>query len=561
MTMNKKLSRRDFLKIGGLSAVSLPVIKKVVQNGKQSFFESPENYGGFLVRSSAKADPPPYDVDDEIYQRYDAKNSILSRAIWDEPFADRIASAEKIFTNTDPGYEQMNSALMYAAMLVQMHGDTNCMFIGSHNGLLALNHPMLVAPFGPVYDTKWDHSHKSPEDMAAMVKKAGLFLGASLVGVAPLDERWVYSGYYDMLEVSGAPIDFTEVEIPELPEGQLSPKEAGDILVEEFSKLPAEEIKDIVTEVMSNFDQSQLPSDAPPISIFQLLPASQFKEKVYMFGEMPTPILRAFAARVNLDLEIADIDLGESAKPRYLDDKTLAIPETMKTVIVLAFEMDYDSMETAPALLSDASTMDGYSKMAATAGSLAVFIRELGYHAIPCGNNTALSVPMAIDAGLGELGRNGILITPKYGPRVRLAKVITDMPMAYDSPISFGVKEFCDICKKCATTCPTNAISDGPQTREPTTFSSNPGVMKWPVDAEQCYLGWNIQGSSCSTCIRVCPFNKPEGWLHDATRVLIGAKSGSIDNIMVKLDNASGYGRSEPNLNFWEKENYIHIKK
>ena len=93
-----------------------------------------------------------------------------------------------------------------------------------------------------------------------------------------------------------------------------------------------------------------------------------------------------------------------------------------------------------------------------------------------------------------------------------------------------------------------------------TTISTNPGVMKWPIDAELCYIGWEANGSGCGQCIRVCPFNKPEGWLHEATRILIGAKSGSLDNLLLKLDDASGYGDQEPRFIFWEGDNYIHIK-
>jgi len=86
--------------------------------------------------------------------------------------------------------------------------------------------------------------------------------------------------------------------------------------------------------------------------------------------------------------------------------------------------------------------------------ALAEAIRMMGYNAIPCKNGTALSIPLAIDAGLGQLGRNGLLITPKYGPAVRIGKVLTDMPLVPDRPIDFGVTEFCQSCKKCAEHCP-----------------------------------------------------------------------------------------------------------
>jgi reductive dehalogenase len=176
------------------------------------------------------------------------------------------------------------------------------------------------------------------------------------------------------------------------------------------------------------------------------------------------------------------------------------------------------------------------------------------------GNDTALSIPISVDAGLGELGRNGLLITPKYGPRVRLCKVLTDLPLAVDKPISFGVTEFCEICGKCARLCPSGAIIEGQRTYEAHDMSNNPGVFKWPVKMLKCYTFWRQNGSDCSNCISVCPFNKPESWVHEAARVLIGTKSGVLDRFILKLDDTSGYGIHKDPRSYWKKGNFIHIK-
>lgn len=92
-------------------------------------------------------------------------------------------------------------------------------------------------------------------------------------------------------------------------------------------------------------------------------------------------------------------------------------------------------------------------------GTLAEFIRELGYVAIPGVNDLGASVAFAVDAGLGELGRTNRLITPEFGPAVRLCKVFTDMPLATDRPVRFGILEFCRVCKRCAESCPSEALS------------------------------------------------------------------------------------------------------
>ncbi|MFC1564946.1 reductive dehalogenase [candidate division KSB1 bacterium] len=226
------------------------------------------------------------------------------------------------------------------------------------------------------------------------------------------------------------------------------------------------------------------------------------------------------------------------------------IPESMDRVIAIAFEEDYHGIANSPGRLASAATGNGYSRMAFTSSTLADFIRALGYRAIPAGNGIGLSIPIAIDAGLGEIGRNGILVTPKYGPRVRLAKVITDMPLIPDRPIKFGVTEFCEDCMLCAEQCPSRSITEGKRTWKGTSVSNNPGVLKWYIYPETCY---DFNGFSCSNCKRVCPFNKPNNsWLHKMIRQFIDIKSEPMNKAMVNLDQASGYGLQLKDVDFWK---------
>ncbi len=233
-------------------------------------------------------------------------------------------------------------------------------------------------------------------------------------------------------------------------------------------------------------------------------------------------------------------------------DAPKVLRESLQWVVVLAFEEDFDGIANSPGRLASAATANGYSRMATTAFSLAEFIRALGYTAIPCGNDTGLSIPMAIDAGLGELGRNGLLITPQFGPRVRLAKVLTDLPMAVDRPIRFGVAEFCETCMLCAEQCPSGSISKGAPTWQGRSPSNNPGARKWYVHPESCY---DYNGFSCSNCKRSCPFNKPNNsWLHKLVRVGIRARFKGANTAMVTLDKASEYGHQVPDKAFWRQD-------
>ncbi len=108
--------------------------------------------------------------------------------------------------------------------------------------------------------------------------------------------------------------------------------------------------------------------------------------------------------------------------------------------------MDHDLTRTAPSALAGTATGLGYSLDSVVLLTIAQYIRNLGYQAIPSMNDTALAIPYALEAGLGEYGRHGLLMTPEFGPRLRLGKIFTDMPLQRDHPKSAGVERFCDGC-------------------------------------------------------------------------------------------------------------------
>jgi epoxyqueuosine reductase len=461
MSENQKVNRRNFLKIGGLAAMTLPAITVVGKSGDQEFVSSPEAYGEHLVRRQSSGHASEHRIDPEVFERFDQVNEAFNRAMWDEDFQ-KTFPPDGDFGNvaepTKPGYRREDLALSDAAWTIAGAFGTGSGMNGYHQGLYSLENLEGPEPAEP-----WDHSYLTPEEITQRVKTAALFFGASLVGVTELDEKWLYSRYSSMDET----------------------------------------------------------------------------------------------------VRQGDVRYVEAEKAEYLEDGTLVIPRSLNKCVVMAYEMDHDGYRLSPGANASAATGNGYSRMAFTGASLAQFIRYLGYNAVPCGNNTGLSVPMAIDAGLGEKSRMGCLVTPKYGPRVRLNKVFTDMPLQSDVPISFGVTEFCEVCRKCAENCPSGAITHGEQSHTSNNISNIQGVYKWQNDMEKCFRFWMENGTDCSICLGICPFNKQEGWLHEATRILIGAQSGSLDKLLVRLDEASGFGQlpsDDEALAFWEKKDFIHIK-
>ncbi|MFX1309370.1 MAG: reductive dehalogenase [Promethearchaeota archaeon] len=205
-----------------------------------------------------------------------------------------------------------------------------------------------------------------------------------------------------------------------------------------------------------------------------------------------------------------DVREGKAADAIY--DQPIELPEGINKVIVMGVEMDHDAISTAPTQPAAAASAIAYSKMAFIISCLGEFIRNLGYRAVQCGNDTALSIPLAIDAGLGALGRNGLLLTPEFGPRVRICKVFTDLPLISDNPnqrFIDKIKKYCKSCFKCAEACENDAITtEENPTFIPATISNNPGVKKYYVDVEKCFEYWVKNSSDCGNCIAACPFSK-----------------------------------------------------
>nr|WP_245168267.1 reductive dehalogenase [Desulfobaculum xiamenense] len=231
----------------------------------------------------------------------------------------------------------------------------------------------------------------------------------------------------------------------------------------------------------------------------------------------------------------------------------LVIPESVQYAVVMAVEMPRTVIQSSPGPAAGIGDALGYSRMGWASVAVAEYIRCMGYIAIPCKNDTALSVPLAIEAGLGEAGRMGALITPEFGPCVRLCKVFTNMPLVPDKPIRFGVEEFCNHCKKCARECPSKCITEGEQTWEPRNECNNGGVKKWYNDYKKCLGFWDENGMSCTNCVAVCPFTKGDMWAHHFTEWSIKNIHASHP-VWLNLDDAFGYGERRHDLDVFKRD-------
>lgn len=188
-----------------------------------------------------------------------------------------------------------------------------------------------------------------------------------------------------------------------------------------------------------------------------------------------------------------------------------------KNAIAIVVPMDFLMVKQSPSLTIILESSRQYVESAKIANIIAQYIRVLGYdaRAHTDANYDVLCVPLAIDAGMGELSRMGILLHPIYGPCIRLSVVTTEMDLTpTPQKKNHHIRDFCNICKKCADNCPSKSISTG---EEPTSR----GFRHWSIQQQKCYGLWKRVGTDCGFCIRVCPYTKPNTWIHKLVRFYI----------------------------------------
>ena len=172
-----------------------------------------------------------------------------------------------------------------------------------------------------------------------------------------------------------------------------------------------------------------------------------------------------------------------------------------KNAIVILYPMDHDEMQYVTTDRAGTETMRAYMEISKVAIALSKKIRNMGWRARAyCEGADLLHIPLAIEAGLGELGKHGSLISREFGSSMRIATVLTDLPLNHDKPIDIAVDDLCMGCRRCTIDCPVDAISDEKQTVR--------GVEKWYVDFDKC-APYFTEAVGCGICIEVCPWSRP----------------------------------------------------
>jgi epoxyqueuosine reductase QueG len=126
--------------------------------------------------------------------------------------------------------------------------------------------------------------------------------------------------------------------------------------------------------------------------------------------------------------------------------------------------------------------------------SLAIAASQIVNHTPPQGHVSSRHIAAA--AGIGWIGRSGLLVTPRYGARVRLVVVLTDALLDAGRPMPFS----CGKCAACVKVCPAGAIAGSPDG-----FNLDACYAKLTEFTKIAYVGQHI----CGVCVKACAAGNP----------------------------------------------------
>ncbi len=190
-----------------------------------------------------------------------------------------------------------------------------------------------------------------------------------------------------------------------------------------------------------------------------------------------------------------------SHRGRHEENYGERVEENYRYAIVYTVDMDEEMINRAPNLEEVVAVTKGYMDASIIGLWGSEYIRGLGYPARGHvdGNYLMYAPVVAESAGLGEIGRHGLLVTEDEGSRVRLGVITTNLELVPDERREFGLKELCSECGICSENCIGGAI--------PREVSGE----RRQVNQEACYRVWRRIGTDCGVCLSSCPMSQEIG--------------------------------------------------
>jgi ferredoxin len=200
--------------------------------------------------------------------------------------------------------------------------------------------------------------------------------------------------------------------------------------------------------------------------------------------------------------EAARVGLSAVGFAPYDEKYTFAEAQPLETgsVIVCVLEQDWELTQVIPSGRTERHALETYYELAERASLLAEFLHRKGYRAQPHGTDgTTIVIHYGVEAGLGQLGLNGQLLTPQAGSRCRLSVITTNAQLIHSGPVDYGMHAICDQCQLCIKRCPPGAI--------PLKRREHRGIVKAPIKIDRC-MPVVAQSHGCGVCMKVCPIQR-----------------------------------------------------
>ena len=173
----------------------------------------------------------------------------------------------------------------------------------------------------------------------------------------------------------------------------------------------------------------------------------------------------------------------------------------LPNAICLALEQDFAATQDMPGIEAEKAQGEAYLKQVELSKQLVAFILSLGYSVQVSGPvwHFGPMIPMFVEAGLGQLGVNGQLLSPKFGSRARLQIILTNAKVTHDKPVDYGIYKYCESCQVCLMRCPGRAL-EGQRVWYR-------GVEKHKLIFKRCRPVM-ARYDGCGVCMKVCPIQK-----------------------------------------------------
>lgn len=230
-----------------------------------------------------------------------------------------------------------------------------------------------------------------------------------------------------------------------------------------------------------------------------------------------------------------------------------------ENAIIIVMRKDWQTMRASQGAdwIGDPISFQAYAHLALVTETLANYIRRLGWDAAPqygpsfVNKYSVLLPPLLLAAGIGEVSRAGIILSPFLGLGFKAAAVLTNMPIIQDKPIDFGLQNFCQHCKICAENCPSKAISTGDK------MMYN-GYETWKLDVRRCasFNFTNRKGTMCNRCVKSCPWSQPTTLQHNLVRAVV-MRSPWSHSLAIRGARTLKLGDVHPEGKWWFDIEYV----